>query len=167
MWLKYVCVTYVLRHAYYLFFMLSKEKTALSSGFGGVKSNLSPSVSRVLSCTAIYLGLPSPISSSDIHGIRRTDRPTWRIPNLAASGVYMAYHVTVVSVSSYLAFPSLPQRTSHKWENKSLMRRFISVALSLKSPSPDVIRHPVLCCSDFPHGQKTPRPYNKLKSLTL
>ena len=30
-------------------------------------------------------------------------------------------------------------------------RRFISVALSLKSPSPDVIRHPVLCCSDFPH----------------
>ena len=32
------------------------------------------------------------------------------------------------------------------------VRRFISVALSLKSPSPDVIRHPVLCCSDFPHG---------------
>ena len=32
-----------------------------------------------------------------------------------------------------------------------LLRRFISVALSLKSPSPDVIRHPVLCCSDFPH----------------
>ena len=30
-------------------------------------------------------------------------------------------------------------------------RRFISVALSRKSPSPDVIRHPVLCCSDFPH----------------
>ena len=30
--------------------------------------------------------------------------------------------------------------------------RYISVALSLKSPSPDVIRHPVLCCSDFPHA---------------
>ena len=31
-------------------------------------------------------------------------------------------------------------------------RRFISVALSRRSPSPDVIRHPVLCCSDFPHN---------------
>ena len=35
--------------------------------------------------------------------------------------------------------------------------RFISVALSLKSPSPDVIRHPVLCCSDFPHCLKRHR----------
>ena len=47
------------------------------------------------------------------------------------------------------------------------IRRFISVALSLKSPSPDVIRHPVLCCSDFPHGITAPRPYNKLKSFTI
>ena len=31
-------------------------------------------------------------------------------------------------------------------------RRFISVALSRRSPSPDVIRHPVLCSSDFPHN---------------
>ena len=31
-------------------------------------------------------------------------------------------------------------------------RRYISVALSRRSPSPDVIRHPVLCCSDFPHN---------------
>ena len=38
-----------------------------------------------------------------------------------------------------------------------LALRFISVALSLKSPSPDVIRHPVLCCSDFPHCVFTPR----------
>ena len=45
--------------------------------------------------------------------------------------------------------------------------RFISVALSLKSPSPDVIRHPVLRCSDFPHGLSTPRPYNKLKSFII
>ena len=44
-------------------------------------------------------------------------------------------------------------------------RRFISVALSRRSPSPDVIRHPVLCCSDFPHDPSIPRPYNKLKSL--
>ena len=34
-------------------------------------------------------------------------------------------------VSSYLAFPSLPQK-----------RRYFSVALSLKSPSPGVTRHP-------------------------
>ncbi len=45
--------------------------------------------------------------------------------------------------------------------------RFISVALSLKSPSPDVIRHPVLCCSDFPHGISAPRPYNRLKSFSI
>ena len=47
------------------------------------------------------------------------------------------------------------------------LRRFISVALSLKSPSPDVIRHPVLCCSDFPHCLLAPRPYNKLKSFII
>ena len=35
--------------------------------------------------------------------------------------------------------------------------RFISVALSLKSPSPDVIRHFVLYCSDFPHCHKRHR----------
>ena len=74
-------------------------------------------------------------------------QPLRRIPNLAASGVYMAYRITAVSVSSYLAFPSL--------QRKSL--RFISVALSLRSPSPDVIRHPVLCSSDFPHDAFAPR----------
>ena len=127
-----------------------------------VKSkDLSLSVSRVLSCTVIYLDLPSPTSSSDINGIPSDGQPYWRIPNLAAGGVYMAYHVTVISVSSYLAFPSLPQ--------KYISRRFISVALSLKSPSPDVIRHSVLRCSDFPHDSlsKTPRPYNKLKSTIV
>ena len=30
-------------------------------------------------------------------------------------------------------------------------RRYISVALSLESPPPDVIRHPALWSSDFPH----------------
>ena len=52
-------------------------------------------------------------------------------------------------------------------QKASDLRRFISVALSLKSPSPDVIRHPVLCCSDFPHGINAPRPYNKLKSFII
>ena len=31
------------------------------------------------------------------------------------------------------------------------MRRFISVALALESPLPDVIRHPALRSPDFPH----------------
>ena len=33
-------------------------------------------------------------------------------------------------------------------------KRFISVALSLESPPPGFLRHPVLRSSDFPHGQK-------------
>ena len=41
------------------------------------------------------------------------------------------------------------QAIQNQW--LSHLRRFISVALSLKLPSPDVIRHPVLRCSDFPH----------------
>ena len=39
------------------------------------KKDLSLSVSRVLSCTVIYLGLPSPISSSDVHGIPSDGQP--------------------------------------------------------------------------------------------
>ena len=46
--------------------------------------------------------------------------------------------VTKGMVSSYLAFPSLP-----------LARRFISVALFLRSPSADVIRYPVLEARTF------------------
>ena len=133
-----------------------------------MKSDLSLSVSRVLSCTVIYLGLPSPTSSSDINGILSDGQPYWRKPNLAASGVYMAYCVTTISVSSYLAFPSLPKQAidySILNANAKPFWRYISVALSRRSPSPDVIRHPVLCSSDFPHDLLIPRPYNKLKSL--
>ena len=36
-------------------------------------------------------------------------------------------------------------------------RRYISVALSLRSPSADVISYPVLSSTDFPHGHKCPR----------
>lgn len=63
--------------------------------------------------------------------------------DVAADRVYMAGGVSISSVSSYLAFPSLPQK-----------RRFISVALSLRSPSAAVSRYPALCCSDFPHIAK-------------
>ena len=78
-------------------------------------------------------------------------------PNLASDGVYMARGVTVPSVSSYLAFPPLPQ-----------MRRSISVALSLKSPSPDVIRRPALRCPDFPRRiRDAPRPRSPLEAVIL
>ena len=49
--------------------------------------------------------------------------------------------VTGNAVVSYTAFPPLPGKA---W-------RFISVALSLESPPPDVIWHPALRSPDFPH----------------
>ena len=68
---------------------------------------------------------------------------------------------------SILTANGQPIRWAFITKRLSRLRRFISVALSLKSPSPDVIRHPVLCCSDFPHGINAPRPYNKLKSSII
>ena len=53
---------------------------------------------------------------------------------VASDRVYICKYVTALPVSSYLAFPSLP----------SIARRFISVALSRRSPSADVIRYPAL-----------------------
>ena len=50
-------------------FLFKNQETSLKI------KDLSLSVSRVLSCTAIYLGLPSPISSSDIHGIPSDGQP--------------------------------------------------------------------------------------------
>jgi hypothetical protein len=60
---------------------------------------------------------------------------------LAPDGVYIALLVTKQAVSSYLTFSPLP-----------IPWRLFSVALSLKSPSPVVNRHPVLWSSDFPQG---------------
>jgi len=59
-------------------------------------------------------------------------------------GLHRAF-VAETRVSSYLAFPSLLRALAGTG-------RFLSVALSLKSPSPAVNRHPALRCSDFPHG---------------
>ena len=78
-------------------------------------------------------------------------RPTWKqigqiygfLFGLASDGVYMAPPVTSRTVVSYTAFPPLP---SFRW-------RYISVALALESPPPDVIRHPALWSPDFPHLQ--------------
>ena len=65
------------------------------------------------------------------------------VSNLAPDGVYIATLVAERAVGSYPAFPTLPFKRN---------RRFISVALSLKLPSPVVSRHPVLWCSDFPRS---------------
>ena len=75
-----------------------------------------------------------------------------RQSNLAPNGVYTARFVTETSVSSYLPFPSL-----------QIALRSVSVALSLESPPPDVIRRPALWCPDFPHGKFTTQPYGQLK----
>ena len=121
------------------------------------KKDLSLSISRVLSCTVIYLGLPSPISSSDIHGIPPDGQP------------YMAdtQSCSEWGLHGILRYRSIGELLPRLSILTGKTLRFISVALSLKSPSPDVIRHPVLCCSDFPHGINAPRPYNKLKSFII
>ena len=69
------------------------------------------------------------------------EQSIWHRPNLAPDGVYTARSVTGAPVSSYLPFPSL-----------QIALRSVSVALSLESPPPDVIRRPALRCPDFPHG---------------
>ena len=69
------------------------------------------------------------------------EQPCWHRPNLAPNGVYTARSVTGAPVSSYLPFPSL-----------QIALRSVSVALSLESPPPDVIRRSALRCPDFPHG---------------
>jgi len=60
---------------------------------------------------------------------------------VAPDRVYRGRRFPGGPVSSYLAFPPLPRKT----------RRYISVALFLKSPSADVIRYPALWSPDFPH----------------
>ena len=57
-----------------------------------------------------------------------------------------ARSVTTAAVVSYTAFPPLPISSTlsvKQW-------RYISVALALESPPPDVIRHPALRSPDFP-----------------
>ena len=98
-----------------------------------LKKVTSRSISRVLSCATIYLLPPLPTDSSDVLRRYRGEQPHSISPYLASGGVYTAGEVTSSPVSFYLAFSSLP-----------FSRRFFSVALSRKSPSADVIRHPAL-----------------------
>ena len=107
--------------------------------------DLSLSVSRVLSCTVIYLGLSSPISSSDIHGISSDGQPyVTNTQSCCGWGLH--------GIPCYQSIGEPLPRLSILTAKDKPLRRFISVALSRRSPLPDVIRHPVLCSSDFPHG---------------
>ena len=96
-------------------------------------------VSRVLSRMIIYLGRTSPHGSSDLPGRRRAALSS--LLGLASDGVYTACPVAGSAVVSYTAISPLPGRPGG----------IFSVALSLGSPPPDVIRHPALRSPDFPH----------------
>ena len=100
---------------------------------------MSRTVSRVMYQMIIYLDLTLPPDSSDLPESK--DGQSTFLFGLASDGVYMAFSVTRETVVSYTAFPPLPEKT---W-------RYLSVALSLESPPPDVIRHPALRSPDFPH----------------
>ena len=77
----------------------------------------------------IYLDRPSPEAAYP-----EADGPPYAsCLALLRVGFACALPVTIEAVVSYTAFPPL-----------HVSMRFISVALSLKSPSPDVIRHPAL-----------------------
>ena len=94
-----------------------------------------------MSCVIIYPMELSPVPSSDPPE-NMTGSHIRFLFGLASDGVYMAFSVTRETVVSYTAFPPLPEEIP--W-------RYLSVALSLESPPPDVIRHPALRSPDFPH----------------
>ena len=87
---------------------------------------------------AIRLGRLLPVASSNLPGHLWQDHQycsaVMPLHGLASDGVYLASSVTRVAVRSYRTFSPLPEheRTGG----------FFSVALSLRSPSLDVIQHP-------------------------
>ena len=99
----------------------------------------SVTISRVMSWMIIYLVLLLPAASSDLPE-NRSGKSIVLFLVLLRMGFTCALRVTEEAVVSYTTFPPLP----HK-------RRFISVALALESPPPDVIRHPALRSPDFPN----------------
>ena len=101
-------------------------------------TNVSKTISRVMSWVIIFLEPMLPPVSSDLPE-NRSGKSMVFLPKgilgLASDGVYMATCVTTSTVVSYTAFPPLP---------REIPGRFISVALAWESPPPDVIRHPAL-----------------------
>ena len=103
---------------------------------------VSKSVSRVLSWIIICLDQRLPDGSS--RSIGKGSGQSVYIPALLRVGFTWTNSRQFVGE----LLPRLSTLTAY-------MQRFISVALSLKSPSPDVIRHPALWSSDFPRVWKT------------
>ena len=101
-------------------------------------------VSRVLSSAVIYLRPPSPAGSSVIHGSRAQALFTALLgraahKNRAQTCIGRGLHGT----GRYRPVGELLPRLSILTAPRKALRS-ISVALSLKSPSPDVIRRPAL-----------------------
>ena len=94
----------------------------------------------------IYLELLLPTGYSDLPE-STTGRRIALCSVLLRMGFTSALSVTRKAVSSYLTIPTLPVLPP----NGDGYRRYISVALAWESPPPDVIRHPALRSSDFPH----------------
>src|SRR5579859_6842051 len=89
---------------------------------------------------AIHLGRPLPDASRDRPGRRRGNAPRRRtgappLLGLAPGGVYHAASVAGRAVRSYRTLSPLPSVA------KAMEGGLLSVALSLGSPPPDVIRH--------------------------
>ena len=113
---------------------------------------LSRPVSRVLSSAVIYLGVRLPARSSDV-------RTNIRVKALL--------YIPILLQVGFTLPPALPKE---RWALTSPFHpypfgRLFSVALSLKSPSPAVNRHPALWSSDFPRDKSkfAPQPHSRLK----
>ena len=75
-------------------------------------------------------------------------REAARMLGLAPAGGYLAGHIAVPPVSSYLTFsPSPSDPGGSLWQS-------VSVALFRASPRPDVIRQRALWSSDFPQADR-------------
>ena len=105
---------------------------------------MSKPVSRVLSCTVIYLGPASPQASSRHYRLSTEQMLRQAVPiDVASDRVYIA--VQSPALWWALTSPFHPYRKN---------RRYISVALALESPPAAVSSCPALWCPDFPHDLK-------------
>ncbi len=107
-------------------------------------------VSRVLSWMIIYPGRMLPHGSSGPPERTPGERISFCLALLRMGFTY-APAVTGRAVVSYTAVSPLPPGACTPGGC------FFSVALSLESPPPDVIRHPALWSPDFPRGAEAPR----------
>ena len=123
-----------------------------------VLRDLSLSVSRVLSCTVIYLDLPSPISSSDIHGNPPDGQPyTADAQSCSGWGLH--------GIPRYRDIGELLPRLSIL-TRLSLAVYFCCTILEVASTWRYQAPCPMLLgLSSW--SKKTPRPYNKLKSFSI